>query len=212
MLTDAVARMIEIFRMVSPLPAFAFSGLSGCWVHLSTAAIKLDHAMEALSLGRNRRDGMKFVRRIAALLAAALGTYVVAVVANSQFVMNAHNVPISFSDRFNMTAFDVSNMWLYLVIILVALLLGFLIAALVKRLLPRLSRYAFPVAGAAAIGATLGLMYIVFQTVPISGARSAMGFLSQVIAGGIGGWIFARMAGGAANSGTKPSENAKTVS
>ena len=79
---------------------------------------------------------MKFVRRIAALLAAALGTYVIAVVANSQFVMNAHNVPISFSERLNMTAFDVSNMWLYLVIILVALLLGFLVAALVKRFLP----------------------------------------------------------------------------
>jgi len=127
------------------------------------------------------------------LLVAALGTYVVAVIANSQFVMNAHNVPISFSERLNMTAFDVSNMWAYLIVIIVALLLGFLIATLVKRFLPSLSRYAFPIAGAAAIGATLGLMYMQFQTVPISGARSTLGFLSQVLAGGIGGWIFARM-------------------
>ncbi|MGP1351780.1 MAG: hypothetical protein ACTS1Z_00515 [Parasphingopyxis sp.] len=136
---------------------------------------------------------MRFVRWIVALLIAALGTYVVAVVANAQFVMNAHNVPISFGDRLNMTAFDVSNMWLYFVIISVALLLGFLIAMLVKRLLPGLSRAAFPVAGAAAIGATLGLMYLQFQTVPISGARSTLGFLSQVLAGGIGGWIFAKI-------------------
>ncbi|MFN2100116.1 hypothetical protein [Altererythrobacter sp. MF3-039] len=143
----------------------------------------------------------RFARWIAALLIAALGTYVVGVVVNSQFVMNAHNVPISFGDRLNMTAFDVSNMWPYLVIIAVALLLGFLIATLVKRFLPGLSRFAFPVAGAAAIGATLGLMFIMFQTVPISGARSAMGFLSQVLAGGVGGWIFAKLIGVGKSSG-----------
>ncbi len=139
---------------------------------------------------------IRFARWIVALLIAALGTYVVGVVINSQFVMNAHNVPISFGDRLNMTAFDVSNMLLYFVVILVALLLGFLIATLVKRLLPGLSRFAFPVAGAAAIGVTLGLMYLQFQTVPISGARSALGFLSQVLAGGVGGWIFAKLVGG----------------
>ena len=138
---------------------------------------------------------MRILRWIAALLVAAIGTYVIAVVVNAQFVMNAHGVPISLSDRFNMTAFDVSNMGLYLVIILLALLLGFLIATLVKRFLPGLSGVAFPVAGAAAIGLTLGIMYMIFQTVPISGARSTLGFLSQVVAGGIGGWIFARIVG-----------------
>ncbi len=139
---------------------------------------------------------MRFVRWIAALFVAAVGTYILAVIANSQFVMNAHNVPITFSERLNMTAFDVSNMWPYLIVISVALMLGFLIATLVKRFLRRLSKYAFPVAGAAAIGVTLGLMYTQFQTIPISGARSTMGFISQVVAGGIGGWIFAKVAGG----------------
>ena len=137
---------------------------------------------------------MKFVRWIGALLIAALSTYIIGVIANSQFVMNAHGVPISFTERLNMTAFDVSNMWLYFVVILLALLLGFLIAMAVKRLLPGLSRFAFPIAGAVAIGATLGLMYLQFQTVPISGARSGLGFASQVLAGGIGGWIFAKLA------------------
>ena len=137
---------------------------------------------------------MKFARWIAGLICAALGTYILGVIVNSQFVMNAHGVPISFSERLNMTAFDVSNMVLYFVVILVSLLLGFLIATVVKRFLPSLSGAAFPVAGAAAIGTALGLMYIMFQTVPISGARSALGFLSQVIAGGVGGWIFAKIA------------------
>ena len=144
---------------------------------------------------------MKIVRWIAGLLAAALVTYVVAVIVNAQFVMNAHGVPISVGDRLNMTAFDVSNMWLYLVIILVALLLGFLIAGLLKRFLPSLSSVAYPIAGAAAIGATLGLMYLQFQTVPISGARSAPGFASQVLAGAIGGWVFAKIV--AAKQGAK---------
>ncbi|MEM7781279.1 MAG: hypothetical protein AAF697_12895 [Pseudomonadota bacterium] len=132
---------------------------------------------------------------LAALITAAIATYVVAVVLNAQFVIAGHGVPVSFGDRLNMTAFDVSNMGLYLVIILVALLLGFVIAALVKKLLPVLARVAYPVGGAAAIALTLGLMYVVFQTVPISGARSAMGFASQVLAGGIGGWVFAKAMG-----------------
>lgn len=138
---------------------------------------------------------MRFIRWIGALIAAALGTYVLAVIMNAQFVMNAHGVSISMGDRLNMTAFDVSNMGLYLAVIGVALLLGFGIASVLKRVFPRLSRLAFPIAGAAVMGVTLGAMYIAFQTVPISGARSAMGFLSQVLAGGIGGWIFARALG-----------------
>lgn len=138
---------------------------------------------------------MRFVRWIAAFIIASLGTYVLAVIANAQFVIGAHNVPVSFGDRFNMTAFDVSNMGLYLVIIAVALLLGFAIAAVLKRFLPKLASVVYPIAGAAALGMVLGLMYMQFQTIPISGARSALGFASQVIAGGIGGWIFARVLG-----------------
>ena len=132
---------------------------------------------------------------IAALLIGALGTYVVGVVANAQFVIGAHNVPVSFGDRLNMTAFDVSNMGLYYAIIVIALLLGFGIAAVVKRFLPSLAGIAYPVAGAAALGMVLGLMYMQFQTIPISGARGAFGFASQVVAGGIGGCIFARLWG-----------------
>ena len=138
---------------------------------------------------------LKFLRWIAALIVAGLATYVLAVAANAQFVMGAHNVPIAISDRINMTAFDVSNMGLYLAVILIALLLGFVIATVLRRFMPGLARHAFPIAGAAAIGVTLGVMYMQFQTVPISGARSPMGFASQVIAGGIGGWIFAKLLG-----------------
>lgn len=137
----------------------------------------------------------RFGRWIAALIVASIGTYVLAVIANAQFVIGAHNVPVTFTDRLNMTAFDISNMWLYLAVIAAAFLLGFAIAALVKRFLPGLSGVAYPIAGAAALGMVLGLMYLQFQTVPISGARSELGFAVQVMAGGIGGWIFAKVLG-----------------
>ncbi|MEH6829176.1 hypothetical protein, partial [Parasphingorhabdus sp.] len=57
-----------------------------------------------------------------------------------------------------------------------------------------LARVAYPIAGGAAIAVALGAMYMMFQTIPISGARSTMGFLAQVFAGAIGGWVFARIA------------------
>lgn len=142
----------------------------------------------------------RFARWIAALIVASLGTYVLAVIVNAQFVMAAHNVPVSLFDRLNMTAFDVSNMWLYLAVIAVAFLLGFAIATVVKRFVPSLAGAAYPIAGAAALGMVLGLMYMQFQTVPISGARSALGFAAQVIAGGIGGWIFAKVLGAPAKA------------
>jgi hypothetical protein len=133
------------------------------------------------------------IRFLFSLLGGAVAAYILANIFNSQFVINAHNVPVSFGDRFNMTMFDLSNMYLYLVIIVVSFLIAFGIAGLLKRFLPKLSTVAYPIAGAAAIGTALGLMYVTFQTVPISGARSTLGFLSQVLAGGFGGWVYAKI-------------------
>ncbi|CAO1654191.1 hypothetical protein [Parasphingorhabdus sp. NYA22] len=136
----------------------------------------------------------RFVRWILGLIAAALATYIVGSVLNSQSVIAMHDIPVSIGDRLNMTLFDISNMVAYLAIIAIALLAGFLIATILKRFLPNLARVAYPIAGAAAIAVTLGAMYMVFQTIPISGARSTMGFLGQVFAGALGGWVFARIA------------------
>lgn len=137
----------------------------------------------------------KLLRGIAGLIAATCAAYFVGSIANTQFVIGAHNVPVSIGDRLNMTMFDMSNMYLYMAMILIGFIVAFTIAALLKRALPLLARFAYPVAGAAALAVMLGIMYIQFQTVPISGARSTLGFIAQVIAGGIGGWVFARIAG-----------------
>ncbi len=134
------------------------------------------------------------IRALFGLIAAALTTYVIGTALNAQFVIGAHGVPVSFTDRLNMTAFDISNMTLYLVIILISLTLGFIIAAILKRILPSLASIAYPLAGAAAIATALGLMYLNFQTVPISGARGTFGFLAQMLAGALGGWVFGKLA------------------
>jgi len=132
------------------------------------------------------------LRFLGGLLGGGIAAYLVGSILNSQFIINAHNVPVSFGDRLNMTMFDLSNMYLYLVIILVSFAIAFGIAAVLKRFLPKLSGIAYPIAGAAAIGTALGLMYITFQTVPISGARSSLGFVSQMIAGAFGGWVYGK--------------------
>lgn len=134
----------------------------------------------------------KIRHSVVAMVAAVMAAYFVGSIANSQFIMAAHDVPVSLGDRWNMTAFDLSNMYLYAGVILVGFVIAFAIAALLKRALPILARFAYPVAGAAALGVILGAMYLTFQTVPISGARSTAGFIAQVIAGGIGGWVFAK--------------------
>lgn len=135
-----------------------------------------------------------FIRFVLGLLGGALATYIFGTAVNSQFVMNAHGVPVAWGDRLNMTLFDISSMLPYFVIIAVSFLIAFLIAALLKRFLPRLANIAYPIAGAAAIGAALGLMYLTFQTIPISGARSTFGFLAQMAAGALGGWVFGKIA------------------
>lgn len=135
----------------------------------------------------------KLLELIYALVIGSLIAYVLASIINTQFVLAPYDVPISFADRFNMTMFDISNMVLYLAVIAVAFIIGFSIAAVLKRFIPKLASIAYPIAGAAAIGVTLGLMYIFFQTIPISGARSIAGYLGQVFAGAIGGFVFGKI-------------------
>lgn len=134
------------------------------------------------------------IRGLVALLVAGAATYILGSIINTQFVIGAHNIAVDFGDRINMTLFDISNMYLYLAIIMIAFIIGFSVAWVVKRFLPSLRAYAYPIAGGAALGLALGLMYIQFQTIPISGARSLAGYFSQVLAGCFGGWIFAAIA------------------
>ena len=73
----------------------------------------------------------------------------------------------------------------------IALALAFALAGWAKPKLPMLAPIAWPLAGAAAIGTTIGFMHAQFQTTPLAGARGWDGFILFCAAGAIGGGIFA---------------------
>lgn len=71
-----------------------------------------------------------------------------------------------------------------------ALALGFALAAFLRPRLPALADIAYPLAGAAAVATALGLMGLQFETVPLAGARGALGFAILCAAGALGGLVF----------------------
>lgn len=130
------------------------------------------------------------------LIAMVLGgcvTYGVGTVLSTQFVLAGLGGGVGIADRLSMTMFDLANMFAYLVIILIGFAIAFPIATFLKPRLPRLAPYAYPLAGAAAVLMALGLMYRVYETIPISGARGVLGLAAQGLAGAIGGWAYAKI-------------------
>lgn len=80
----------------------------------------------------------------------------------------------------------------YVVVFALALLVGFIVAFVLKRLVKPLAPLAYPLAGAAGIATALVLMSIqYYSTTPIAGARGPLGFALQMLAGGLGGVVFA---------------------
>lgn len=80
------------------------------------------------------------------------------------------------------------------VVLAIALLIGFVIAAGVKRVLAPLAPVAYPIAGGAAVFAALQLIENFVgggQVGAIGGARDALGLGLQVVAGVVGGAVFA---------------------
>ncbi len=138
------------------------------------------------------------LRLILAFLAAVVTTAVLAAAASTQFVLAELarlGIDIGMGDRLSMTVQDIMGMgMMYLPIVAVAFLLAFGIAALVIRyLLPGWLVPGYTLAGFTGILAILLIMLAAFGLVPIAGARSIPGMLSQGLAGAVGGYLFARM-------------------
>ncbi len=73
----------------------------------------------------------------------------------------------------------------------IALGIAFAATAWLKPRVPMLAPIAWPLAGAAAVGTTLGFMHAQFQMTPLAGARGPDGFILFCAAGAIGGLVFA---------------------
>lgn len=135
--------------------------------------------------------------RLFAWIIAAVATFTLASVAHTQMVLRRLSqlgVELPLSTRLETTLID----WLglatgYLPIILIGLLLGFSIMSFANRWLSWPDKLTFGIAGATALFAIHSLMFPIFYVTLIAGARSTLGMSLQIIAGLIGGVIYAHL-------------------
>jgi len=102
---------------------------------------------------------------------------------------------VSFGDRLSMTFYDIQHLGsLYIIFISIALAVAFLLGGLVYRFAKFGRPIIYMVAGGVAILVMLFAMKAQFFDVHIiAGARDAFGLGLQMLAGAIGGLIFARI-------------------
>ena len=82
---------------------------------------------------------------------------------------------------------------LYLPILAVALIIAFGIAAIILRWVPQLHALGYVAAGFVGVFTIDFFLGLAFGTHPIPVTRTAVGLISQCVAGGLGGYVFARM-------------------
>ena len=142
---------------------------------------------------------MAVVRIIAGYAAAVAVTLVLASAFHTHMVisaLDAAGAAVPMDKRMAMTANDLTGLAPQLgIVIAIGLAIAFPVAAGLKRLLKPLAPIAYPLAGAAAIAAALTAMSIAYDGItPIAGARTALGFGLQCLAGAIGGVVFSAIA------------------
>ena len=136
------------------------------------------------------------LRMIGAWLSSGIASYIVAALFSQLVVLVGLmqlGLNISISDNLFSLAHAVANMVPYLVVILIGFAIAFGVAWGVKQFAASLSGVAYPIAGAAAIGTALGLMYLAFGVFPILGAQETYGLILQILAGALGGLVFERL-------------------
>ncbi len=127
---------------------------------------------------------------------AVLITYIIAVVLVSNFNTQsvvALGVSVSTAERLSAVGQDLVGMLAtYLPMIAVAFLIAF---TFTKQILLRFLPYRaalYSLAGFVAIATVHIALKAAFEMNPVAPTATTLGFLSQCIAGGIGGWVFYR--------------------
>ena len=140
----------------------------------------------------------KILKRIGAWLAAVLAVVILGVIFQTQNViarLGNIGADIGFIERLSMTAYDIIHFGsLYIPFIAIALVIAFLAGGLLYHFTKFGRPLIYPVAGGVAILVMLFLMKQAFFDVHIiNGAKDELGISLQVLAGTIGGWVFARL-------------------
>lgn len=120
---------------------------------------------------------------------------ILACLAHTQFVLHELallDINITFSDRLHMSIQDILGLLpTYGSIVLIGFFLAFLTTWLIRKFTPLTSWHLYTLAGSVAMLAILILMENLLNLAFLAGARTSMGMLFQVIAGAIGGALFA---------------------
>lgn len=137
------------------------------------------------------RVGLSYALSVAVTVLAATSFYTQQVLAQ-QAAIGAVYTPAQQFKTYQENLIGLSPT--YGVVLAIALALGFIVAAVLKRVLTPLATVAYPIAGAASV---LTAIYLIENVVisggvgVLGGARDALGFALQGVAGLIGGIIFA---------------------
>ena len=135
-------------------------------------------------------------KRIGGWLAAAVTAVIFGVIFQTQNVLarlKDIGADVSVADRISMTGQDIFYLGqLYFIFVGLALAIAFLAGGLVFRLAKFGRPVIYMTAGAVALFVMLYLMKEVFFGIPaIAGARDGLGIGLQMLAGAIGGFVFA---------------------
>ena len=126
---------------------------------------------------------------------ACVITAIIAIVSHSQFVLyelGALNVDITLGDRLYMTTQDILGLFpIYGSVVFIGLLIAFLIAFLIRKFMNITTWHLYTLAGATAMLAIVMIMDSLLNLAFLAGARSTSGIVFQVLAGLIGGAVFA---------------------
>lgn len=138
---------------------------------------------------------MRILKLVLAFVAAVIATTILGAAFHTQFVIGRltdMGIAVSFADRMSTTLHDIAGMApLFGMVIAIGFLVAFLAGALVYRFAGVQRDLIYVVAGAVAIAVALSAMAMVYNITPIAGARSWAGFVAQMAAGALGGYVFA---------------------
>ena len=140
----------------------------------------------------------KFGKTFLAFILSVLIATLLATLFSTQFVIGGLEdvgAKISFGTRLDMSLYDLSHLGrVYGIFILIGLGIAFPVAALVYRFAKTKRPLIYIIAGMTCFVVMLYLMQAVFFGVPIiAGARSGLGLTFQALAGGISGYVFAKL-------------------
>ncbi len=144
---------------------------------------------------------MRLVRSVLAFIVAVLVAGILGTALSTQFViagLESVDASVPMAERIDMTFFDLMGMGpIYTIVMAIGLLVGFLVATGLLFVIPLPRWVGYALAGGAAVVTMLFFMQQTFWgTMPIAGARTALGYGAQIAAGALGGVVFALIAPG----------------